>query len=87
MKYYFRIENKIIPELPEYFNCFKEISGAEYEQLLKENKAQKVKFYASILDNALEEKTANQRFIQKINSCLDNFIRAFYPSCILEIKQ
>ena len=84
--YYLRIENKQIHDWPKRLNCFKEISESEYQELLKENKAQKVKFYASILENALEVKAENQKFTQKISKCLDDFIRASYPSCIIELK-
>ena len=87
MAYYLRIDNKQIPVWHNKTNFLKEISETEYQKLLKENKYQKVKFYAGILENALEAKAKNQTIIQKITKCLDDFIRAFYPSCIIEIKQ
>ena len=86
MVYYLRIENRIIPGIHEYVNCFKEISKTEYQSLLKEDKAVKVKFYATSIHNALEEKTANRTLIHRINKCFEDFIRAAYPSIILDVS-
>jgi len=86
MAYYFRINNKLAPELCRYANYFREINKAEYERLLKENKAKRVKFYVTLLPNALEEKATKQSLIQKINKCLEDFMYSINPTIILNVK-